>query len=146
MAYANQADIQIAAGGSVRLREISDQENTGSINSTVVDRAIADADAKVDSYASMRFAELVDAGLLPLARAKALASREAVFLMKVWIGQDSEVDRNDAEDRRLELERLAQGLQRPGRAMPGSSPANKSAVVDRDPNGTGMGRKGWEGI
>jgi len=56
MAYTTQAAVQVAVGGSEALLQLSDQENTGVVNATVVAQAIAAADTMIDSYLSQRWA------------------------------------------------------------------------------------------
>jgi phage gp36-like protein len=55
VAYSAQADVQSAAGGAVKLRQLSDWTNTGAIDATEVSNAIAEADGMIDGYANKIF-------------------------------------------------------------------------------------------
>lgn len=55
MPYSVQADVQSAAGGLKKLKELADWDNDGAVDAAEVTSAIASADALIDSYASKRF-------------------------------------------------------------------------------------------
>lgn len=56
MAYTTLAQVQTAVGGAARLLELSDLANEGELDEDVVDSAIADAEAEIDSYVGHRYA------------------------------------------------------------------------------------------
>lgn len=55
MPYCVQADVQNAAGGEKRLKQLADWDNNAAIDAAVITDAIAAADALIDSFASKRF-------------------------------------------------------------------------------------------
>lgn len=65
MAYTTLQLVQVAVGGSEALVQLSDQENTGAVNTAVVDQAIATADTVIDSYLSQRWAVPLSAPIPP---------------------------------------------------------------------------------
>jgi len=50
MSYSQQTDVQQACGGSSRLRDLTDWDNTGAIDVAKMQAAQAEADAEIDSY------------------------------------------------------------------------------------------------
>lgn len=58
--YSTLDMVQIAAGGSDALRQISDLENAGAIDVDAVASAIQDADGVIDSYLGQRVATPLD--------------------------------------------------------------------------------------
>lgn len=136
MAYSTLDDITIAAGGSARLVQISDQDQNGSADPTVIAKAQRDADAEIDEFTSLRFAQLIGTDLLPIETASAIAADHAVYLMKKWIGQLGPDDQTDLTARILRLQQLSNGERRPAEEVPGPSSAVKSAWVSRSEPGT----------
>lgn len=55
MPYCVQADVQNAAGGEARLKQLADWDSNAALDAAVVTDAIAAADALIDSFASKRF-------------------------------------------------------------------------------------------
>lgn len=55
MAYCAQSDVQQAAGGAKRLKQLTDWDNNAAEDPQVIIDAIAAADALIDSFASKRF-------------------------------------------------------------------------------------------
>lgn len=55
MVYTTQAEL-IQRYGENELKELTDRDNSGSIDSTVVDKAIADAENEINSYLGARYA------------------------------------------------------------------------------------------
>lgn len=58
--YCTLEMVQLAAGGSDVLRQISDLENTGSIDVDAVAKAIDEADSVIDSYIGQRVSTPLD--------------------------------------------------------------------------------------
>lgn len=106
MAYSTQADVQTVAGGSARLRELSDFENAGAIDSDVVEQAITHADAWINTFVQMRFE--VPLATTPAA-VNALSANEAVYLLKKWRGMSTAEDDDDHTKRELLLTAFANG-------------------------------------
>ena len=130
MAYCTQADVQDAAGGSERLKEISDLENSGSIDSAVVTKAIAVADELIDSYAQRRHA--VPFSPVPV-RIRELSVNEAVYWLKKRRQRVlSDDEREDHSERIIWLENLAKGLVSPGvDPIPAKSTSVAGQIIDR---------------
>lgn len=127
MAYSTQSDVQTAIGGSVRLREFSDLENTGSIDAAVVARAIAEADGIINSYIGHRFA--VPLAVVP-ATVSTLSARWAsrILRMNRYQGQ---IDPSAVDQEKLDhkwLEGVAEGLYSLG-VEP--TPPKASIVIDK---------------
>lgn len=55
MAYCLQADVEQSAGGPARLKQLCDWDNNNAVDAGVVDKAIAKADALINSYATKHF-------------------------------------------------------------------------------------------
>jgi phage gp36-like protein len=55
MAYSVQADVENAAGGAQRLKELADWDNNNTVDAGVVAAAIATADGLIDSFATKHF-------------------------------------------------------------------------------------------
>lgn len=56
MAYSVEADVRNAVGGANTLKQLLDRNADGTADTGVLDEAIIEADALIDSYASKRFA------------------------------------------------------------------------------------------
>lgn len=54
MIYASQADM-VERYGEQELIQLTDRNNTGAIDATVLDRALADASAEIDGYLASRY-------------------------------------------------------------------------------------------
>lgn len=55
MAYCVQADVEEAAGGVERLKQLADWDNDAAVDAAALTSAIAKADALIDSFAAKRF-------------------------------------------------------------------------------------------
>lgn len=90
MAHCTEADVQFAAGGAARLRQLSDwsEPPTNRIDSSVVAAAIAEADAMVDSKIQIRHAIPTD--VVETIRRK--SARIAVYCLKRSRGMLSDED------------------------------------------------------
>lgn len=125
MAYSTQADVEIAAGGAQRLVHLSDFAGTQNVNVGVVARAIADADAWINSWISKRYQVPVSPVPPDLIR---LSSSEAVFLMKQWRSMAADTDVQLHEERERELKDIADGKKTLG-VLP--QPLRSDLVLDR---------------
>lgn len=56
MPYCTESDVRNAAGGANTLKQLLDRNADGTADTGVLDEAIVEADALIDSYASKRFA------------------------------------------------------------------------------------------
>lgn len=111
MAYSTLADVQIAAGGAARLVALADYNNDNLADAGVVDAAIAEADATINTYASKRF--LVPFVSTPDAIAK-LSARMAVRYLRRNKSMQLAADIEEEKSDRAWLEALASGAVLPG--------------------------------
>lgn len=125
MAYCTQDDVEVAAGGEERLRQLADNDRNGVADSDTVSRAIAAAGAWMDGIIEKRIA--VPIATVPQ-RIKDIAADEAVYIMKRWRDMATEDDREDHAERKVDLEHIAKGM-----ATTGLDPAppKSSLVVDK---------------
>ena len=136
MAYATQADVEKAAGGAARLRQISDTSNSGSINASVVADAIDEGAALIDSYAGKRHAVPFAAPVPKIVTL--MCAKIAVLSMVMATGNATELDKSQWEfivgGGRVPswLERLSRGEVSLGEA-PADAPAEMVADT-ADPN------------
>ncbi len=122
MAYATTSDVERAVGGSASLVALTDLDANGAPDAGVVDAAIAEADALINSYASKRFA-------VPFATTPAtIGALSARFAARILRRNRSMVLASDVEDEKTDrkwLEALAAG-----NVLPGVDPApEKSDIV-----------------
>lgn len=132
MAYATQAQIELAAGGLERLKQIADWDNDGNVDPSAIEWAQLQADALINLHTHMRFASLVTSGGAVVNSAQMLAAQEAVFQLRQNRGQVSAED-TDAHARRMEIYReIAAGNLRPADPVPAVSTAPQSVWVEID--------------
>jgi phage gp36-like protein len=102
--YATQTDL-VERFGEEELIQLTDRANVGAIDSAVLARAIADADAEIDSY--------VRAGghTVPLSPVPDVVSRLAADIVRYRLHDDAATDevRKRYEDARRTLEAIAAG-------------------------------------
>lgn len=125
MAYATTADLIQAVGGPAVLVQLTDFDGDGTTDSGVVDAAIAEADALIDTYACKR--DRVPYAAPSIAIRKLSARFAGRFLRRdrrmLWLGDEAD-DKTDREWLLL----LSKGLVASG-ADP--SPPASSLVVDK---------------
>jgi phage gp36-like protein len=138
MAYSDHAGVQKAVGGAEKLLQLTDLENTGSVDAAVLDAAIASADAWIDSYAQRRHA--VPFATVPL-RIAELSAKEAGYILMTDRGMVPEWAQAQHEERERWLENLAKGLVSPGTepippkstaVVPSTLPRSLDEPVSRD--------------
>ncbi len=114
MAYSTAGDLQKQLSDA-QLQQLTDDENTGVIDYSVIAKAIADADAEIDTYAAGRYS-------VPLAPVPAVINRYSVdmaiynlYSRRANVPQH----RMDRYNAALSwLKQLAQGLTTLGEATP----------------------------
>src|SRR5690349_1322724 len=125
MAYSVQADVEIAVGGAARLVQLADYDGNGASDAGVVDAAIAEADALINSYASKRFAVPFAVAPSTIVRLSArMAARILRRNRQMVLASDVDEEKRDREW----LEALAKGDVLPG-VEP--LPAKGSIVTDK---------------
>lgn len=126
MAYATTADVQQAVGGAAVLTQLADFD--GTLDSVaiagVVDAAVAEADALIDTYASKRFKVPFASPSLAIRK---LSARLAARFLRRDRRQPVPTDADDDETDRKWLDALARGLVSPGTDP---FPQQSSVVVD----------------
>lgn len=130
MAYSQLSDIKLQLEDAALL-ELTDDANAGEIDPDVVARAIADADADIDTYLAVRYA-------LPLSSTPAMVRKASVELAICNLyarrpGLLPEERKGRCERMREFLEQVAAGKRSLGADDPGAS-ANDgpAATTDKD--------------
>lgn len=116
MTYATQQDM-VDRFGADELIQLTDRTNIGAIDSTVVSRALGDADAEINGYLAAQYS-------LPLATAPAVLVRLACDIARYRLSADraSEAVRNCYKDAVTFLKSLSRGEAQLGVAT-GQAPA-----------------------
>jgi phage gp36-like protein len=131
MSYATEAQMQVAAGGAVKLVEFFDWDNDGAVDAAVIAQCQVEVDAIIDSYVSTRYAAPVEN---PSAAFQAIAASEYVFWAQQKRGMVSQEAKDSHEERVAWLVKLSKGQVQPSDPTPAKSSAVKSAWVDRGEN------------
>jgi len=123
MTYATQTDL-VERFGEAELAQLSDRESGVVLDTAVITRALADADAEIDAYLATRYA-------LPLASVPAVLPRLAADIARYWLFDDRVTDavRNRYLDAVSLLKRLASGEVRLDGATTPPPAANGSVGV-----------------
>lgn len=125
--------IQIAAGGSARIQQLTDQEGAGGINAGVLAEAQAKADAWIHSYVRLRHAvpvvNLSTEGAATLAR---LEADETVYQLIQVSRVVDQSDHDKRKERERELEMIRDGKLRIDEPLPAQSTAVQATIVHRD--------------
>ena len=124
--YATQADVQAAAGGEERLRQLSDIDRLNAIDASVVASAVTRADTLINSYAKKRYAIPFDT-VPPIITT--MSAEIAVYFMRKDRGTLSDSDRDDQVERVKWLRDLSMGVVVPDTE---ADPAKSEFVVDRN--------------
>ncbi|MBI2313581.1 MAG: DUF1320 domain-containing protein [Betaproteobacteria bacterium] len=135
MTYATQQDL-VDRFGSQEILELTDRASAGSIDATVVARALADADAEIDGYLIGRYA-------LPLASTPRVLTLVACDLARYRLYEDRATDavRQRYEDQVRFLRALADGKIALGPDAGGSLPAQAADAVEFEPGQKVFGRE-----
>ena len=131
MAYSLSADVEHAAGGSDRFIAAADWDGDGVADTAVIDPAIAEADATINSYANKQF--LVPFDPVP-ERVKRWSARLAIIFIRRDRGMLTDDDHKSllalttgTKDIKGELKQLADG-----EILPGSEPIPTKGSIVRD--------------
>lgn len=129
MAYASITELQHAAGGPDRLLQLADWDADGIIDGPVIDQALAQADAFLDQYLSLRYATPITA---PSPALRGLAAEQAIYWIRQARLQVGEEENRQLENRQRQLELMSQGRLRPDEPLPARSSAVRAQFVERD--------------
>lgn len=124
MPYSLEADVVNAAGGAKTLKQLLDRDGDAVADAGVLDAAISEADALIDSYASKRFA--VPFATVPTHITK-LSARLAVFFLRRARAVLTEADLAAHESDEKWLKALAAGD-----VLPGVDPLPTKGSIVRD--------------
>lgn len=121
MSYATQADME-ARYGLDELVARTDRNAVGAVDATVLNRALADADAEIDGYLAARYA-------LPLPTVPAMLARIAcdIARYRLWEDLASDEVRRRYEDARRLLEAISRGTVSLG--LPANLPADQKPCL-----------------
>ena len=143
MTYATQMQIQIAANGSQRLIQLTDQEGAGTVNATVLAEAQGKAAAWIHSYLRQRYtvpvANLTPEGEATLAR---LEADETVYQLIYPSRVLDQTDHDKRKERERELEMIASGKIQIDDPSPTPSTRVQANIVERVGPITRNGLKG----
>jgi phage gp36-like protein len=105
MAYCTSADILLILDSDT-LVQLTDDANTGSVDTDVVNRAIADVDEEIDAYLSVRYSLPLSAtpGLV-----RRLSAQMAVYQLYARKGEVPQAHKDRAAAAVQLLDRLAKG-------------------------------------
>lgn len=104
--YATDADVQLAAGGVERLLQIADHDNDAEIDPGLVDDALAEAEALINSYVR----KVRETPVTPVPEIlKRMAANIAVYVLKMRRCMLTEGDAMLQDQRVAWLEGLASG-------------------------------------
>jgi phage gp36-like protein len=123
MTYATQQDL-VDRFGSEELIQLTDRANNGTIDSTVVTRALSDADAEINGYLAARYS-------LPLATVPAMLVRLACDIARyqLWSHRVTEAVRTRYEDAVKLLKSLSRGEAELGVATGQETPPSDSGIA-----------------
>lgn len=125
MPYCVEADVTNAAGGATTLKQLLDRNADGNADAGVLDAAIAEADALIDSYASTRFFVPF---AVPPTQIKKLSARLAVYFLRRGRSTLTAGDVTAYESDEKWLIALSEG-----KVLPGTDPlpSKGSIIVDK---------------
>lgn len=138
MAYATRQDM-VNTIGERELIELTDREQTGAINDSVLAGALATAEAEVDSYLAGRYP-------LPFANPPLVLTAYTCDIARYHLGRDGDVVvsenmRERYRDAIRYLEKVAEGKVSLGRDAAGEEVATEDTVV-MESGGRVFGRSG----
>lgn len=141
MTYAQQNDIQMAAGGAVALVGLADWNGDGVADVDVIAQAQAAADGMIDGHLRLKLTatDLAALRTAPTPTIVELAAAEAVYWMKKSRGMVSPEDIDLRKERERQLD-----LIRAGQFRPADSPSAQRATFIE--NCHHVSRKGTKGM
>jgi phage gp36-like protein len=143
MAYSVSADVQQAIGGAARLLQLADHDGNGVIDTGVVDDAIAEADAIINSYAR----KVREVPISPIPEIiKRMSANLTVWVLKRRRGALDDTDVINHQDDIQWLTNLSVGKVDLGvNPAPAASPHNVPTVTER-PCSKAVSRESMKGF
>jgi len=142
MPYASITELEHAAGGADRLRDLADWNADGTADPAVIEQALAQADAYLDQYLSLRYAVPIQN---PSPILRGYAAEQAVYWLRQSRGFVGEEENRQLENRQRQLELMRDGRLRPDDTAPTRSEAVRAEFVARDPDAVDVSRNGLRG-
>jgi phage gp36-like protein len=142
VAYASIDELTHAAGGTERLTHLADWDGTGTVDGTVLDQALAQADAFLDQYLSLRYSVPISN---PSPVLRGIAAEQAVYWLRQARDMVGEEENRQLENRQRQLELMRDGKLRPEDPTPAPSTAVVSAWVERSPDAGAITRHTLKG-
>lgn len=148
MGYCTQADVLQPVGGNLdQLARLTDPNGTGELDADRLARAIAEADAWMNTFIVKRFgAPFSSTPYDPYI--VSLSAAETVYRLKMWFRSDEQRDRDDHAERLLWLEQLADGRVGLSETEPAKSAQVAAKVLTRsdDPDVEPVSRSSMDGF
>jgi phage gp36-like protein len=141
--YASIDELTHAAGGTERLIQLADWDGSGTVDGAVLDQALAQADAFLDQYLSLRYATPI---LNPSPVLRGMAAEQAVYWLRQARGMVGDEENRQLENRQRQLELMRDGRLRPDEPPPVRSTAVVAAFVERDPDAIEISRASLKGM
>lgn len=143
MAYASLIELQHAAGGQERLAQIADWDGDGAADPAVMEQALAQADAFVDQYLSLRYSTPIE---VPSPVLRGVAAEQAIYWLRQARAMVGEEENRQLENRQRQLELMRDGRLRPDEPNPVKSAAVRAEFIQRDPDGIDVSRRSLKGM
>ena len=143
MPYASLEELTYAAGGTDRLTQLTDWDDDGVPDDAAIAQALAQADAFLDQYLSLRYAVPI-ANPSPVLRG--YAAEQAIYWLRQARGMVGEEENRQLENRQSQLEMMRDGRIRPDEPTPASSTAVVATFVERNPDVAAVSRSNLKGM
>lgn len=142
--YATRVDVVRSAGGTARLLQIADQDGDSKEDTNLVDDAIVEAEAMINSYVRKKREVPLPVPIPDMIRT--MAANLAVYTLKMWRDALTDADVVLQEQRIAWLENFAAGKVSLGvNPAPPPSPHNRPAATDR-PSSKAVSRENLKGF
>lgn len=138
MPYTTQAELELAAGGASRFKQLADWDNDTVVDAGVIAQAQSEADGFIDSHLrNFSPADLVALRAAPTASIKRLAAAETIF----WLREKRQgVSEGDLDLRKMRVAELQ--AMHADELRPADSRTERARFVDNDDDVSREGTKG----
>lgn len=140
MSYATDADIELAAGGEDRLRDLADWDEDQVADADVIAKAKASADGVIDGYLRLKLGPdaLASVRANPTPTLAELAAAEAVY----WMKSKRNMAGADDIDQRKERERQLKMMNAGSFRVADAPKAQRAVFIENDGPVTRKGTRG----